>query len=270
MTATVPSFAESIAAARGERGIALMPFIAAGYPDLATSLAILPALAGAGAAAIEVGFPFSDPVADGPVIQAAFTEALLKGLKVDQIFDGVAAIKDRIAVPMAAMVSYSIVYRYGVERFAKRAKEAGFSGLIVPDLPPPEAQNVCGLIQAAGLATILLISPSTPPGRRAEIARLCSGFIYYLSISGITGERDQLPAGVEDNVRQIKSLTGVPVCVGFGVSKPQHVRQLTGVADGAIVGSAVVRRIQQHAGEPTDAVVAAVVAYVQELGKDAR
>jgi tryptophan synthase alpha chain len=265
MTAATPTFAESIAKARGERGIALMPFIAAGYPDLATSLAILPALAGAGAAAIEVGFPFSDPVADGPVIQAAFTEALLKGLKVDQIFDGVAAIKDTISIPMAAMVSYSIVYRYGVERFAKRAKEAGFSGLIVPDLPPPEAQSVCGLVQAAGLQTILLISPSTPSHRRAEIAKLCSGFVYYLSISGITGERDTLPPGVADNVRQIKHLTDVPVCVGFGISKPQHVRELTGIADGAIVGSAVVRRIQQHANEPTEAVVAAVADYVRSL-----
>lgn len=233
-----------------------MPFIAAGYPDLETSLSLLPALAGAGASLIEVGFPFSDPIADGPVIQAAFTEALTKKIKVDDIFAGVQRIRSSVPVPLVAMLSYSMVFRYGVKRFVERAKAAGFDGLILPDLPPPEAASICAQVQAGGLDTVLLVSPTTPPDRRAAITRLSNGFVYYLSISGTTGERVSLPPDLEQNVRQIKGLTDVPVCVGFGISKAAHVRQLENVADGAIVGTGFVRTVSDahKAGRsPSDA-----------------
>ena len=121
--------------------------------------------------------------------------------------------------------------------------------MILPDLPPPEAEKICGVVQAGGLDTILLVAPSTTVERRKEIARLSSGFIYYLSVAGITGERDRLPADLESNIRQLKSITDRPVCVGFGISKPEHVAQLAGLADGAIVGTAFVRRMTEHASQ---------------------
>jgi tryptophan synthase alpha chain len=258
------SIAESFARLRG-KGIGLLPFLPAGYPDLKTTQAIITELDSVGVAAIEIGFPFSDPIADGPVIQQAFTIALQKKIKVAEIFAAISEISPKILTPLVAMVSYSIVFRYGIARFAKDAKAAGFSGLIVPDLPPPEAQSVCSQIRAAGLETILLVAPTTEAHRRAEIVGLCSGFVYYLSLSGITGERADLPADVLTNVRQLKSLTATPVCVGFYISKPQHVQSLAGVADGAIVGSAIVRLITQTAPNTPIAIAQAVAKYCRQL-----
>src|SRR5437588_2358886 len=168
--------------ARGRIGLA--PFLAAGFPDLETTAACLVSLQSAGASVIELGFPFSDPIADGPVIQEAFTEALKHKIKVADIFATVRGVRPDLTVPLVAMVSYSIVFHYGVERFAGEAKAAGFDGLITPDLPPPEAQRASALVRASGLDTILLVSPTTSPARREEIARLSSGFVYYLSVSG--------------------------------------------------------------------------------------
>jgi tryptophan synthase alpha chain len=259
----VSTIRTALTAAKQRDGIALMPFLAAGYPDLDTTAASIRSLAGAGATLIEVGFPFSDPIADGPVIQEAFTYALSKKIKVADVF---AAVQSTGApVPLVAMLSYSIVFRYGVERFARDAKQSGFSGIILPDLPPPEAQKVCDVIRAAGLDNVLLVAPTTPPRRRAEIARSCSGFVYYLSVSGITGERDVLPEDLERNVREIKSVTDCPVCVGFGIHRAQQVAQLRGVADGAIVGSAFVRRVKEHLNDGPDAIARISSDYCREL-----
>jgi tryptophan synthase alpha chain len=249
--------------ARGRIG--LVPFIPAGYPDLETTAACLPALQAGGATLIEVGIPFSDPIADGPVIQEAFTESLAKKLKVADIFRTVASVKDRMTVPVVAMVSYSVVYRYGVERFVAEAKAAGFSGLILPDLPPPEAQAICAKVQSGGLDTILLVAPTTAPERRKQIADLCSGFVYYLSVSGITGERDQFPPELAARVTELRGLSDRPVCVGFGIHKPRHLAQLSEIADGAIVGTAYVRRMKQHLSEGPGAISRAVEAYTREL-----
>jgi tryptophan synthase alpha chain len=249
--------------ARGQ--IALMPFISAGYPDLATTEAALPAMERAGASLIEVGFPFSDPIADGPVIQESFTVALSKKLKIADVFASVARARPGVSIPLVSMVSYSIVYRYGVDRFVAAAKSAGFDGLILPDLPPPEAQAICDRVRGGGLETILLVAPTTTPQRRAEIARLSSGFIYYLSVSGITGERDRLPPDLEANVRQLKGLTDRPVCVGFGISKAAHVAQLRGIADGAIVGSAVVKRMKGRLNDGPAAIASEVGNLTREL-----
>src|SRR5207302_5658105 len=135
-----------------------------------------------------------------------------------------------------------------------RAKSAGLDALLLPDLPPPEAKSVCDRIRAAGLDTVLLVAPTTTPQRRQEIAALCSGFVYYLSIPGITGERDRLPADLTGNIRALRQATDRPICVGFGISKPEHIQQLSDVADGAIVGSAIVKRMTRHAGEGPKAV----------------
>lgn len=245
---------EAIASAKQQHGIALMPFIAAGYPDLKTSLELIPALQQAGAAVIEVGFPFSDPIADGPVIQEAFTVALSKGLRIDQIFDAFETMVAQVCIPRIAMVSFSIVYRYGVEAFIRRSARAGFAGLLIPDLPPPEADQICRTVRDNGLDTVLLVSPTTSSQRRQEIARLTSGFIYYLSLAGTTGERAHLPTDVQTNVRDLKQRVSVPVCVGFGISKPEHLVQLSEVADGAIVGSGIIRRIKENPTDPVSAV----------------
>ncbi len=259
------TLAQAFAQLRSDRRIGVLPFIPAGYPDLKTTAAILPALQAAGATAIEIGIPFSDPIADGPTIQEAFTQALAAGLHVRDIFKTISSVRPAVSIPLIAMVSYSIVYRYDPAKFSADARAAGFDGLILPDVPPPEAADVCQIVRSAGLDTILLVSPTTAPQRRAEIARLCSGFVYYLSVSGITGERDKLPADLADNVRQLRSVSPVPVCVGFGISKPEHVAQLAGVADGAIVGSAFVKRIKQNLGKSPDELAAVVGGYCREL-----
>ena len=259
------SIAETFSAARARGEIALMPFISAGYPDLATTAAVLPALEQSGADLIEIGFPFSDPIADGPTIQESYTVALAKKLKLADIFACIAKVRPRVKLPLVAMVSYSIVFRYGLERFTADAKSAGFDALILPDLPPPEAKSICRIVQAGGLETILLVAPTTTPQRRNEIAALSSGFIYYLSVSGITGERDKLPEDLAANIKAIKAVTDKPICVGFGISKPEHIRQLSDLADGAIIGSAFVKRMTRHAGEGPEGVARALAEYCREL-----
>ena len=259
------SIGQTFSDLRARRRIGVVPFLASGFPDLDTTVACLPALEAAGASVVELGFPFSDPIADGPVIQEAFTETLKKKLKVADIFAAVKSVRPQLSIPLVAMVSYSIVFRYGAQRFAEDAKGAGFDGIITPDLPPPEAQRVAGWVRDAGLDTILLISPTTTPQRRKEIVGLCSGFVYYLSVSGITGERDQMPPDLAPNIRQIKSLTDRPVCVGFGIHQPRQIAQLAEIADGAIVGTAYVRRMQQHVREGPRRLAEIVGDYTREL-----
>jgi tryptophan synthase alpha chain len=263
MPKTPATIAHSFADLRGRIG--LVPFLPAGYPNIETTAAALKALDAIGPAAIEIGFPFSDPIADGPVIQQAFTAALARKIKVADVFAMTRKLAPTISTPLVAMLSYSIVFRHGPEKFCFDAKSAGFAGLIIPDLPPPEANRMCGLIRAAGLDTILLIAPTTTPQRRREIAELCSGFVYYLSVSGITGARDQLPDDLAGNVRQLKSFTKTPICVGFGISKPAHVAALSGVADGAIVGSAIVKRMGENPSASPEAIAKSIAEYCQSL-----
>ena len=250
---------------RKSKRVGVLPFIPAGYPDLKATGELLPALERAGASAVEVGIPFSDPIADGPVVQEAFTAALAKGLKLKGVLKTVREARSSVSIPLMSMVSYSIVFRYGPERYFADAKAAGFDGLILPDLPPPEAEGICDKVRKAGLDTILLVAPTTAAARRKEIARLCSGFIYYLSVTGITGERQKLPEDLAEQLRQLKQVAETPVCVGFGISRREHVGQLAGLADGAIVGSAIVRRMKEHAAEGTGKMVEAVESYVREL-----
>jgi tryptophan synthase alpha chain len=265
-TPTPGRIGQALAAAKRAGRPALMPFIPGGYPDLAATAATISALERAGATLAEVGFPFSDPIADGPTIQAAFTAALAKGLRVADVFDAVRRARSAGAtLPLVAMVSYSIVFRYGADRFFADAKGAGVDGMILPDLPPPEAATVCGRAWAAGLDTCLLVAPSTPPARRAEIARLSTGFVYYLSVAGVTGARDQLPADLAENLAALKQLSDRPVCVGFGVHTAAQVAALGTMADGAIVGSAMVRRMGDAAAGGAEAVATAAAAYCRQL-----
>jgi tryptophan synthase alpha chain len=264
-TAANSPLGQTFGALRAAARVGLVSFIPAGYPDLETTAASLLALQSGGASVIEVGIPFSDPIADGPIIQEAFAHALARKVKVSDVFRTVASVRDRMKTPMVAMLSYSIVFRYGLDAFLRDAKSAGFSGLIIPDLPPPEAQAVCDKIWAVGLDTVLLIAPTTAPDRRKQIADLSSGFVYYLSVSGITGERDQLPADLSKNVWELRALTRRPICVGFGIHKPQHLARLTGLADGAIVGSAYVRRMKDNLAEGPEKIGRLLEQYTREL-----
>lgn len=251
-------------AAEGKKG--LLPYVTAGLPDLNTTQRVLEALAQAGASAVELGIPFSDPVADGPTIQASFTRALDRGVRVRDILAMVARFRRDSDLPILAMLSYSIVYRIGVEKFLAMAAETGIDGLIVPDLSLEEAPQTAGMVTQAGLCMPMLVSPISSPERRRSIAGLSSGFVYYMSVTGITGERSELPPELIANVRDLRAASGQPVVVGFGISTAEQVRSVCTVADGAIIGSALVRRMMQaeDAGASPDAIVQTAADAVRE------
>jgi tryptophan synthase alpha chain len=238
---------EQFARLRAAGKKAFLPFVTAGDPDIATTAALLPQLPGAGADLIEVGFPFSDPIADGPVIQASYTRALNAGLKIAEVFAAVkrATGAPGFATPVLGMVSYSLVFRRGPKSFVAQARDAGLSGLIVPDLVADEADALADVCRHADCKLVLLVTPTTTPDRAAKIVRLCTGFVYCVSVVGITGERDKLPAELTQQLARLRTLTDLPLCVGFGVSRPDHVRHLKDIADGVIVGSALVKKLEQ-------------------------
>ena len=245
---TTPTrIAATFAALKAQGHMAFMPFITVGDPDVATSIALIRELASRGVDLIEVGFPYSDPIADGPVIQASYTRALSRGLHVNDIFAGIQQLTnsgDKIP-PLVAMVSYAIVFRLGAATFVQRAKDAGFSGLIIPDLPADEAGDVARIIRDAGLDAIQLVAPTTTSIREDRIVQTGSGFVYCISIAGTTGARDQLPEELSGQLKRLRGKTNLPLAVGFGVSKPEQVGPLRGLADGVIVGSAIVRQLER-------------------------
>jgi tryptophan synthase alpha chain len=237
---------EKFAAARAADRLAFMPFVTAGDPDVATTMEILDRLSATGVDLIEVGFPYSDPIADGPVIQASYTRALAAGIHVSDIFEGVQQLKQRTPdlPPLLAMVSYAIMFRHGVEAFVEEAAAAGFSGFIVPDLPGDEAGECFELVRNHRLDLVQLVAPTTPPERVRRILEQCSGFVYCLAVAGITGEREQVAEALHEQLRWLRQQTDLPLAVGFGISRPQHLADLKPVADGAIVGTALVRHLQ--------------------------
>jgi tryptophan synthase alpha chain len=245
---------------RAEKRTAFMPFVGAGDPDLATTAALVRELARRGANLIEFGFPYTDPIADGPAVTASYTRALAKGTRVEDIFRTVRELGS-VGVPLVGMVSYSIVHRRGPEAFLKQAQDAGFSGAIIPDLPVEEAEGIARLAAASDFKLIHLVTPTTPKDRAVQIARLSTGFLYVVSTTGTTGERAQLPEHLLGHLEWLRQQTSLPLCVGFGISTPEQARLLRGVADGIIVGSAIVRRLEQAAQRP----VADVVREVGEL-----
>ncbi|MCY3016060.1 MAG: tryptophan synthase subunit alpha [Planctomycetota bacterium] len=261
---------ETFAALAKDGRKALAPFVTAGDPDLDTTLAVLEALDRAGAAICELGVPYSDPIADGPVIQASYTRALAAGFTLEKFFAMVRKATGRVSMPILAMVSYSIIYRRGIDRFVDDAAAAGLVGLVVPDLPLEESDVLDATCKGANLALVRLVTPTTPPERAAEIARRSTGFLYCVSVAGVTGARTDLPTGLVERVTWLRTKTDVPVLVGFGVSTPEQVKLLSSVADGTIVGSALVRRVGELSSQGTAAISAGVESYVAELVKAAR
>jgi tryptophan synthase alpha chain len=251
----VTSGVERIGAAFSGHGrtAALMPYLMGGYPDTAASIECGLAAAEAGADLIELGVPFSDPLADGPVIHAAGTEALRNGVHLHDVLGVARELSSQ--VPVVLMVYANPVLKRGAERFAAEAAEAGAAGLIVPDLPYDEAGAVRDACDAAGLALVPLVAPTTTPERVAEIGRDARGFVYTVSLAGITGERDELPPELGKTVARVRESTDVPVAVGFGISTAEHARRVAAVADGVIVGSRIVRAAGEGGAEAVGAVV---------------
>ncbi len=269
---------------------AFMPFVTAGDPDLDFTAGVIRRLAACGCSLVELGIPYSDSVADGPVIQASYTRALARHTKLACILAMVERLTGKreqapfspptldrknmlspgekaspLFPPIVMMVSYSIVFRHGLERYVTDAKRAGAAGAIVPDLPVEEAGPLADVCRREDFSLIQLITPTTPRDRALRIAERTTGFIYYVSVTGITGERTALPPEIIDNVGWLRQQTPLPICIGFGISRPEHVRMLTPVADGLIVGSAIVRRIAEAATKPHEQVLDEIGEYAAEL-----
>jgi tryptophan synthase alpha chain len=240
---------------QGQR--AFIPFLTAGDPDLSATGMALRELVSRSASLVEIGFPYTDPIADGPVIQASYTRALDRGIRIDQVFSWASGLVGSPwwkgdGVPLVGMVSYSLVHRRGPAEFVSGAQSAGFSGVIIPDLPIEEAAPLARLATDREFKLIQLVTPTTPRDRARRIAETASGFLYCVSVTGITGQRDQLPTELLDQLRWLRAETSLPLCVGFGISTPEQVRVLRDAVDGVIVGSALVRLLEHADRRPVE------------------
>lgn len=248
---------------RSEGKKAFLPFVTAGDPSLEMTARLLQLLDRCGSAMAEVGIPYSDPIADGPVIQASYTRALDSGVKLRNIFETVQGVSPSLTMPLISMVSYSIIQRVGFEKYVADAQQAGFSGAIVPDLLVEGGAELRTHCKEKDFSLIHLVTPTTPEERMLRIAESSTGFIYFVSVTGITGERNELPPNLLDRVSWLRERTDLPICIGFGISRVEHVRLLAPVADGLIVGSAIVRRFAESS-DPEQA-LAGVETLANEL-----
>jgi tryptophan synthase alpha chain len=251
---------EAFAAARAQGRAALMPYMMGGFPDAATSTAVAEAYADAGADLVELGVPYSDPLADGPVIHAAGTRALEAGARLESVLADCERIASR--VPVVPMAYANMILARGPERFASALADAGAAGTIVPDLPPEEGDEVAAALRAAGLALIPLVAPTTPPERRARICAAAEGFVYLVSDTRTTGERDQLPEALGDLIAATQADSAVPVAVGFGITTPAQAAQVGALADGVIIGTRLVRATSESPSP--QAAAAAVSSFISE------
>ena len=254
------AFADS----RAQGRTALVTFVTAGDPDLATTHRLVLGMAEAGADVIELGVPYSDPIAEGPVIQAANLRALRQGVRLDDLFALVADLRRETEVPLVFLMYVNVILRYGTDRFFARCRETGVDGVILPDLPLEEQEEIAPAARANGVRSIRLVSPTS--GDRIErIADGAEGFLYCVSSLGVTGVRSGFADGFDAFLRRVRRASRIPVAVGFGVSGPEAVRALDGRCDGVIVGSAIVKRVAAAEADGPDAVVAAVTEFVREL-----
>ena len=234
--------------ARGER--ALVPYFTAGDPSLPATRELVAEATRRGADLIELGIPFSDPLADGPVIQRATQRALAAGVTLPRVLDLVREIRAGVPTPILFLTYYNPVLAFGLKAFCRSAVDAGVDGLIVADLPPEEAGPLRAEADPAGLDLVHFVAPTTPAGRMRKIARATGSFIYMVSLTGVTGARAELPPDLDANLRALRGVTTKPVCVGFGIATPAQAALAGRYADGVIVGSAIVNLVEQHAGSP--------------------
>lgn len=231
---------------RQKNETALIPFLTAGDPDMATTAQLIRALADNGADLIELGVPFSDPMADGPTIQAASERALAAGATLDKVLQLVKLVRQDCQVPLVLMGYYNPIFRYGVERFAADAAAAGVDGVLLVDLPPEQTEEISPALQAAGIDMITLLAPTTPRERMQRLAAAAQGYLYYVSMTGVTGTAAISPADIRVAVEDLKAMTEVPVGVGFGISTVEDARAVGAFADGVVVGSALVKIIAEY------------------------
>jgi len=227
---------------------AFVAFITAGYPNLNITQKLVLEFAKIGVDIIELGVPFSDPLADGPIIQEASQVSLERGINLNDILNLVKRLRKDIDIPLCLMTYYNPIFCFGEERFVKKASLAGVDGVIIPDLPPEEGRFLIRLANKFNLDSIFFLSPTTRPERIKFISAVSRGFIYYVSLTGVTGPRQKLPADLINNLRMIKKNTSKPVCVGFGISNSRQVKEIYKIADGVIVGSAIIKKIKDNIG----------------------
>ena len=256
---------DAFAQCKSEGRRAVSPFITAGDPNSETTVATLKSIFAAGATCCELGVPYSDPIADGAVIQSSYTRALNAGMNLKKMFGIVSKLRETCEMPLLAMVSYSLIFRSGIEAFVKRGEASGLAGFVVPDLPLEESDDLDAHCRQSGLALVRLVTPTTPPERAREIARRSTGFLYCVSVAGVTGERTALPDGLIDRIKWLRQESDVPILVGFGISSADQAREVAAVADGVIVGSAVVRCLEQ--AKDAESMPNAAGSFVQELVK---
>lgn len=225
---------------------AFIAFITAGYPNLKTTESLVREFDRIGVDVVELGVPFSDPMADGPTIQEASFEALKKGTHLVDILNLVKRIRKDISMPISLMTYYNPIFCFGQKKFIEEAKGVGIDGLIIPDLPPEEERPFVNLVSNAGLDLICFIAPTTSKERAKMIVNKAKGFIYYVSLTGVTGARKALADDLLPNIRALKRITKKPVCVGFGVSNKEQVKEISKISDGVIVGSAIVKKIKEN------------------------
>ena len=234
--------------ARGER--ALLPYFTAGDPSLAVSRRLVVEAARRGADVVELGVPFSDPLADGPVIQRATQRALAAGVTLPRVFEMVRELRGETDVPLVFMTYYNPVLAFGLKAFCRTAADVGVDGVIVVDLPPEEAGPLAAEAAPAGLDVVYLVAPTSPPARMRMITRATGGFVYVVSLTGVTGARAELPPDLRENLRALRAVTTKPLCVGFGISTPAHAAAVAPLVDGVAVGSAVVQIVERHGADP--------------------
>ena len=236
--------AERFAALRAARERAFVPFVTAGDPDLDTTTELILALADSGADLIEIGIPFSDPSADGPTIQRASERALARGTTLRKVLPLVARLRAQVKVPLLLMGYANPFYALSADGCAAACADAGVDGILCPDLPPEDGADLYAAFEKRGIDGVLLGSPTTTPARMRMLVHNTRGFLYYVSLTGVTTARSDLAAGIEASVTAIRALGDIPVCVGFGVSRPEHAREIGRYADGVAVGSAIVSAIE--------------------------
>lgn len=239
---------------------AFIAFVTGGDPDLETTEALIPQMAEAGADLIEIGIPFSDPIAEGIVIQEADERALKAQTTTDKLFDMVKRVREKVEIPLVFMTYINPVYTYGTERFIKKCAECGIDGVIIPDVPFEERGEVLDICEAQGVALISMIA-LTSKERIHMIAREAKGFLYCVSSLGVTGVRSKITTNIKEMVDQVKAVSDIPCAIGFGISTPIQAKEMAAVADGAIVGSAIVKIIAQHGKN----CIKPVCAYVKEI-----
>ncbi len=244
---------------------AFIAFLTAGDPSLKVTEELVVSFEQVGVDIVEIGVPFSDPLADGPTIQAASQRALNNHVTLAKILQLVKRIRTRSQIPLALMTYYNPIFHFGEEKFLKAAKAAGVDGVIVPDLPPEEAKSFIQMSKRQKISTIFFLAPTTTKERMKKIVQASTGFIYYVSVTGVTGARQNLPIEIARDVKTAKKFTKKPICVGFGVSTPEQVKSLGRVADGVIVGSAIIKEILRQKGK--SGLVNNVSRFVQRLVK---